>query len=798
MSEKTKVNFIFKDKKSEFEFNKDDLISNILSSFANKINRDINDFNYLYNGEKIINYEYKKLSELNDTDDIINISVYEKNDLNENSIENEKNIQESVKLKISDHIICPRCKKMSEIDINNFKICIKNCDNNHSMPGLYLNDFINTQYIDESRIICHECKKSEKELISPNKKDSLKLLQCSCGIIICQSCFPKHKETQEKQENGGKKHYSVEYQDKDYFCFEHNTMFIAFCHKCKKNICNKCEGEHNKHRIEIYKKISPNEAFIQKIKIMNEEFVKKVKKFNNELNELIILINNISNNIQNDLKIFLQISNKIINDYNLTKKNYQTISNVKVIFNNMSDSQIFKYVDSFLSDSNSNSRIKIILDIYNKMYIESYNNLFEEKEFQPENQNKININEKSKDERKNQEVKKENKDNKDNKENNIILEKSNTNSYMVLKYSPNLKKIKDNKIKIFGKKFYENNRYNCSMVIKNKEYPISEYYTKNKNDLNKDDELELRLNQIKAMSDMSNMFHSEATEPSIYLSEIISINNWDISKVSDMSNLFSNCTLLKSIPDISNWDISNVENISNLFYHCINLVSIPDISKWKIDNVRNMSYLFYDCKGIVSLPDISNWNTKKVSDMRSIFCKCSSLKALPDISKWSTENVVNMSGMFQHCASLSSLPDISGWNVGNVVNMGGMFDHCITLKNLPDISKWDMKNVTNLNYMFYYCTDISSFPDISQWNTGNAKNMKGLFCDCTSMSMMPDISKWNTSNVTNMSFMFYNCKSLLSLPDLMQWDISKVEDMKSMFNNCQKLPQKVIPKKFKI
>ena len=76
--------------------------------------------------------------------------------------------------------------------------------------------------------------------------------------------------------------------------------------------------------------------------------------------------------------------------------------------------------------------------------------------------------------------------------------------------------------------------------------------------------------------------------------------------------------------------------------------------------------------------------------------------------------------------------------------------------------------------------------------------MKGLFCDCSSLSIIPDISKWNTSNVTNMSLMFYNCKSLLSLPDLAQWDIRKVEDMKSMFNNCQKLPQQVVPKKFKI
>ena len=790
---KTKINFIFKDKKSELEFKKEDLVTNILSAFAKQYHQKVDNFNYLYNGEKIINYQYMKLSELNNKDDVINISVYEKNDFNNNSIINGINLEENVKLKISDHIICPKCKKMSEIDINNFKICIKNCDNNHSMPGLYMNDFISTQYIEESKIICQKCKKSEKELLSHNNNENVSLLQCSCGIIICQSCFPDHISTNEKEENDKKNHYSICYEDKDYFCFEHNNMFTGYCHNCKKNICSKCEGQHNKHRIELFKKICLNEDFIEKIKIMNEELISKVKKFNNELNELIILINNISNNIQNDLKIFLQISNNIINDYNLTKKNYQTISNIKVIYNNMIDNDIFQNIESFLKDSNSYSRLKILMDIYTKMYLESNNNLInKDEEFYLENKieiNSIDINENyiEINESKNEE-----------KEKNSILDKTNINNYMILKYSPDLKKIKDNKIKIFGKKFFENNKFNCSITIKDKEYPISEYYTINKSDLDKKNELEIKLNQIKSITDISYMFHFEASEPSIYLSKIISAINLDVSKVTNMSHLFSNCSLLKEIPDILNWNISNVENISNLFYNCTNLISLPDISNWKLDNVTNMSYLFYNCKDIISLPDISNWNTEKVTDMRNLFCQCSSLETLPDISKWNTKNVTNMNGLFQHCSNLVKLPDISRWNVENVTNMGGMFDHCKSLITLPDISKWNIKNVTNINYMFYYCTSISSFPDISKWNTENINNMKGLFCDCSSLSIIPDISKWNTSNVTNMSLMFYNCKSLLSLPDLAQWDIRKVEDMKSMFNNCQKLPQQVVPKKFKI
>ena len=350
---KIKVNFIYKDKKEEFNFNKEDLIKAVFSEFSSKINKNIDEFNYLYCGEKITNYEYKKLSELNNIDDAINISVYDKEQLN---------VIPETNLQVSEHIICPRCKNMSEIEINKFKISIKNCNNNHSMPGLYMNDFINTQYIDKSKIICHECKKSENEISKNKNEGKNKLLMCSCGMIICNDCYEIHKENN----INNKAHNTIEYENKDYFCFEHNTIYTSFCQKCKKNICNKCEPQHNKHRIDHFKKISPNEVFINKIKEFNEELIKKVNKFNGELNDLTNLLNNISTNIQNDLNIFLQIANKVINDYNLNIKNYQTIQNVKVIFNNISDDDniIMKNIDEFLNESNNSIKIKLILELY--------------------------------------------------------------------------------------------------------------------------------------------------------------------------------------------------------------------------------------------------------------------------------------------------------------------------------------------------------------------------------------------------------------------------------------------------
>jgi hypothetical protein len=68
--------------------------------------------------------------------------------------------------------------------------------------------------------------------------------------------------------------------------------YFGYCHKCKKNICEKCEKEnHDNHKIDYYKKVSPTEPFIQKIEELNKNLISKVTKFNQELKELIELIN---------------------------------------------------------------------------------------------------------------------------------------------------------------------------------------------------------------------------------------------------------------------------------------------------------------------------------------------------------------------------------------------------------------------------------------------------------------------------------------------------------------------------
>ena len=71
---------------------------------------------------------------------------------------------------------------------------------------------------------------------------------------------------------------------------------------------------------------------------------------------------------------------------------------------------------------------------------------------------------------------------------------------------------------------------------------------------------------------------------------------------------FSNLT---TIEGIENLNTEEVTDMSEMFYNCSSLTSL-DVSKFNTDKVTDMSGMFWGCKKLTSL-DLSSFNTAKVT-----------------------------------------------------------------------------------------------------------------------------------------------------------------------------------------
>ena len=245
------------------------------------------------------------------------------------------------------------------------------------------------------------------------------------------------------------------------------------------------------------------------------------------------------------MKIYYNIYNNMINNYEVRNRNYNILSNI-----NEKNDNIIKDIKQINNENNINDKKNKIFNIYNKMKF--VNDI------------------------------------------NIIYKIDN----------------KDEKLRLFGKKFVENNKEKCKLLIDNKEYELmEEYNAKNYNE------------------------------------KILKIKLIGINSITNMSYMLECCKSLSSLPDISKWNTNNVTNMSFEFYCCESLLSFPDISKWNTNNVTDMVYMFNCCKSLKSLPDISKQNTNNVTNMNDMFRLCESLISLPDISKWKINNAT----IYQKC-----------------------------------------------------------------------------------------------------------------------------------------------------
>ena len=152
----------------------------------------------------------------------------------------------------------------------------------------------------------------------------------------------------------------------------------------------------------------------------------------------------------------------------------------------------------------------------------------------------------------------------------------------------------------------------------------------------------------------------------------------------------------------NNFDVSQMVDMSQMFYDCDSITSL-DLSSFNTSNAQKMNGMFHNNYSIISL-DLSSFDASNVTTMEAMFQYC---PELIDIKfNFRTPNVTNMSLMFDGCKNLPSL-DLSMFDVSKVTDMFAIFNECFSLASI-NISNWDMRDVNNLSRMFDYTYDLST------------------------------------------------------------------------------------------
>ena len=281
--------------------------------------------------------------------------------------------------------------------------------------------------------------------------------------------------------------------------------------------------------------------------------------------------------------------------------------------------------------------------------------------------------------------------------------------------------------------------------------------------------------------DLSNISLSSKIKDSNLLSGLsnvkqINVTNFDISHVTDMTNMFSRDTNLTEIKGLSTWNVGNVTSMNSMFDGDTALTNL-DLSKWKPLKVTNMAAMFKGCSGLKSIT--LNWgqNTNNVQNFSEMFANDNNLQTIDGIGEWSVSNATDISHMFA-CINLDSNPST------NYKYNFAQPQYCGSLTSL-DLSNWDTSNVTNMEAVFWGQKSLTTVGNFSQWNTGNVTNMRDLFAGCENLKFnntaLDNLAKWNTSNVTNMRALFANMEKQKDLSCVQNWDTHKVQDMSYMF-----------------
>ena len=312
------------------------------------------------------------------------------------------------------------------------------------------------------------------------------------------------------------------------------------------------------------------------------------------------------------------------------------------------------------------------------------------------------------------------------------------------------------------------------------------------------------------------------------LFEELDLSDWNISSVSNMQEIFKNCTNLKSIYVLDKFDVTNVTSDTDMFDNCAVLeggcgTKYSDVISTDPSHAKDKTYACIDYgpasteMGYLTYKVYQfdeNWyqdTTFPSTGIREITILRNGENPPTDYSSmWNIPNsrgligyrkgdnayiyapnnmdiytAANASNLFgtNPYPKFSSVEKINNFeyvNTSMTNDMSHMFDSCFNLKSV-NLLYMNTSRVTDMSYMFNYVQKIDKL-SLNSFDTANVTNMSNMFANCEALTTIYVTAKFATASVVFDSDMFSACDKLVgengtTRAKIAEIDPSHVDDM---------------------
>ena len=171
------VEFVLNSVPTIIQCTQDETIMSICQKFATKVQKNVSDIFFLYNGGPI-DLQATFSEQASKADKENNHMKILAQALTDTMAPTEKILSKSK------DIVCPECGELCFLHLRDHKVSLVGCKQGHKEENISLKDFEKTQMIDESTIVCQVCLSVDKSKAYNNQ-----FFYCvTCKMNLCPMC----------------------------------------------------------------------------------------------------------------------------------------------------------------------------------------------------------------------------------------------------------------------------------------------------------------------------------------------------------------------------------------------------------------------------------------------------------------------------------------------------------------------------------------------------------------------------------------------------------------------------------